>query len=117
MSGGWQQRVGHAPGPHLLAAQNAARNLAEQAGSMFPGKGRLVFQTVTDVALLGTVLISGALAAVHLWRALAPKPKEQHSVEAAGGSRVPPRRPPVRTATVAEGNSGRSCEEDGARSR
>ena len=117
MSGNWQHRVGHAPGPHLLAAQNAARNLAEQAGSIFPGKGRLVFQTVTDVALLGTVLISGALAAVHLWRALAPKPKEQHSPEAAGGGRVPPRRPASHTAAAADGNGGKSYEETGARSR
>jgi hypothetical protein len=45
------------------------------------------------VAILGTVLISGALAAVHLYRALFPQHKDAHpGPEPAGGDRVPPRR-------------------------
>jgi hypothetical protein len=51
------------------------QDIAEQAGHA-RGRGGVVFQTVSDGALLGTVLISGALAAVHLWKALFPKPRE-----------------------------------------
>ncbi|HEY7328647.1 MAG TPA: hypothetical protein VH592_13465 [Gemmataceae bacterium] len=118
MSGGWQQRVGHAPGTQQLRqAQFVAQRLADPSGSILPTKARVVFQTVSDAALLGAVLVSGALAAVHLWRVLAPKPKERHTPDPAGGGRVPPRRPASHTAAAGDGNAGRSYEEDAARSR
>ena len=118
MSGSWQHRVTRGPvNYHLQAARNAARDLAEQAGSIFPSKGQMVFKTVTDVAILGTILVSGALAAVHLWNALSAKHKEQHSPEPSGSGSVPPRRPAAHTAAFADGHGGRSFDDDDAHSR
>ena len=57
---GWTHRARRPPVPPLQDVQAAAENLAEQAG-LAPGKSRVVFQAVADVALLGTVLVSGAL--------------------------------------------------------
>jgi hypothetical protein len=71
--------------------RDAAQVLAREAHRA-PGEGRRMFQTVSDVAILGTVLISGALAAVHLYRALL-RHKEAHTTSEPGGSeREPPRR-------------------------
>jgi hypothetical protein len=74
----WTQR---APKPaarqELLEVRAAARDLAQQ-GQHAPGKARIVFQTVADVALISTAVISGSLAAVHLWRALTRSPREPH---------------------------------------
>jgi len=106
MSGSWQHRVRHPAGAPLNQVQAAARNLAEQAG-LAPGKAQVVFQTVADVALLGTVVVSGALAAVHLYKALFPKHKEdQRAPEPAGGDRSPPRRRNARAAASADGGDG-----------
>jgi hypothetical protein len=95
--------------------RDAARNLAEQAG-VAPGKARVVFQTVADIALLGTVLVSGALATVHLFKALHPRHKEDHpGPEPAGGDRSPPHHPGPHTAAAADGYGG--YKDDGVRSR
>jgi hypothetical protein len=95
--------------------QNAARNLAEQAG-IAPGKIRVVFQTVADVALVGTVVISGALAAVHLYRTIFPRHKEDHPApEPTGGDHLPPRRRGRHATAAAEDRGG--YENDGYRSR
>jgi hypothetical protein len=51
-----------------------------------------MFQTVSDVVILGTVLISGALAAVHLYRALLRHKEAHTSSEPPGSDREPPRR-------------------------
>ena len=113
----WSNRVRHPSAtPPLHQAQAAAQNLAEQAGHILPGKARVVFQTVSDVALLGTVVISGALAAIHLCRTLFPRHKQDHSdPEPAGGDRSPPRRRGPCTAAAAD--YGGDNEKDGARSR
>jgi hypothetical protein len=113
---GWARRVRRPAGPPpLQEVQTAARNLAEQAG-LAPGKARVVFQTVADVALLGTVLISGALATVHLWKALFPQHKEDHpGHEPAGSDRSPPRRRGPRVTAAADDRGG--YEDDGSRSR
>ena len=102
----WQHRVRLPAGaPQLRQVQAATQNLAEQAG-IAPGKVRVVFQTVADVALLGTVLVSGALAAVHLYKALFPRHKEEYPhPEPAGGGSPPRRRGPRATAT-ADGPDG-----------
>jgi hypothetical protein len=72
--------------------QDAARNLADQVG-IPSGRVRLAFQTVTDVALLGTVAVTGALAAVHLYKSLFPKhtKEDPHRPQPAGGDGAPPR--------------------------
>ncbi len=90
----WTQRVqGQAATQELREVRDAAMDLAQQ-GQHAPGKARLVFQTVADVALIGTAVIGGALAAVHLWKALAGRRSEQHqggTPEPAGAGRHPPR--------------------------
>jgi hypothetical protein len=113
---GWTRRVRRpATPPNLHEVRAAAENLAEQAG-MARGKRQLVFQTVADVVLLGTVVISGALAAVHLYRALFPRHKEDHhGPEPAGGGHLPPRRRGPRASATADHHG--EHEEDGYRSR
>jgi hypothetical protein len=93
---GWAHRVRPAPGPRdLEALHDAAQDLAEQAGRP-PGQGRNAFQTVYNVALLATVVLSGALAGVHLYKALFPRQREdrhERSAELPGDSPAqPPRR-------------------------
>jgi hypothetical protein len=84
--------------------RDAAEDLGREARRA-PGEGRRMFQTVSDVAILGTVLISGALAAVHLYRALFPQHKEAHpGSEPAGRDRVPPRRHVSHVDTAANGD-------------
>ena len=113
---GWAGRVRRQVGPPpLQEVQVAVQNLSEQA-SHVPGRARIVFETVADVALLGTVLISGALATVHLCKALFPRHKEDHpGPEPAGGDRSPPRRRGLH-ATAAADDHGR-YEDDSSRSR
>jgi hypothetical protein len=73
---GWPGRVRPAPGPRELESlRDAAQNVADQANRP-PGIGRGAFKTVYDVALLATVVLSGALAGVHLWRNLFPRHRE-----------------------------------------
>lgn len=112
----WASRVRYPAGqPPMQDVQKAAQNLAEQAG-IAPNKTRVVFQTVADVALLGTVVISGALAAIHLYKTLFSRHKENHPVtEPAGGGRSPPRRNDPRAAAAAAGHEG--YEHEGFRSR
>jgi len=112
----WASRVRHPEGePPLQDVQRAAQNLAEQAG-IAPGKARVVFQTVADVALLGTVVISAVLATTHLYKTLFPRNKESHPVpEPAGGGRSPPRHRGPRV--TAPGEDHRPYEKHGARSR
>jgi hypothetical protein len=74
--------------------RDAARDLARES-TRVPGQGRVIFQTVADVALIGTAVLSGALAAVTLWKALFRRHAgEPHpAVEpASGGAASPPRR-------------------------
>jgi len=89
-------RVLRPPGSQeLQQVRYAAQDLANQAGRT-PGKARIVFQTVADCALIGTVVISGILASVHLWRALFPRNSEHRrtgQTQPAGNDRPPPRRP------------------------
>jgi hypothetical protein len=76
----WTRRVRRPPvGPQELGlVRDAAEDLAQHA-NYAPGKGRLVFRTVADCALVGTAVIGGALACVHLWKALFPHHSENHS--------------------------------------
>ena len=60
----------HLPAPHdLHEVRDAARDLADQAGQA-PGRPGTVFQKVTSVALVTTAVLSGATAAIHLWKSL-----------------------------------------------
>jgi hypothetical protein len=75
---GWARRVRRPPGPRELGElRDAAEALADESHRV-PGRGRVTFQTISDVAILGTVLISGALATVHLYRSLIPRQREDH---------------------------------------
>jgi hypothetical protein len=89
----WTNRVRHSPGtPPLRQVQEAAENLADQAG-IAPGRARVVFQTVADVPIITAAAIGGVLGAIHLWKTLFPKHKQnQPTPEAAGGGNAPPRR-------------------------
>ena len=64
------------PSPRdLHEVRDAAHDLADQAGHA-PGRPGTVFQTVYSVALLATVVLSGALAGVHLYKTLFPRQRE-----------------------------------------
>lgn len=112
----WTNRVySSSRTPPLRQVQAAAQNLAEQAG-IAPGKTRLVFQIVTDAVILTSTLIGGTLGAIHLWKTLCPKPKEEHPPpEPAGGNRSPPRRPSPRAIAAAGDHGG--YDKDGGRFR
>jgi hypothetical protein len=88
----WTQRVSHSPRtPPLRQVQAAAENLADHAG-IAPGRTRVVFGIVTDVVILTSAVIGGALGAVHLWKNLFPKHKDDpHNHEPAGSDHSPPR--------------------------
>lgn len=109
----WPHRIhGSAGQAPLRDAQSAVERLAEHAG-LGGGRARVVFQVVTDVALLGTVLISGVLAAVHLYRALRPRHKgDQPNPDTATADGSPPRRNGRPTAADRGG-----YEDEGHRSR
>lgn len=89
----WTSRVRRTAGPQeLQQLRDAAQDIAHQAGHA-PGRAKVVFQTVADCVLIGTVVISGALAAIHLWKSLFPRPQENHrerSPEPSGNGRKPP---------------------------
>jgi hypothetical protein len=91
---GWRRRVGPASGPReLQQLRDAAQDIAQQADHV-PGRARVVFQTVADCAIIGTAVISGVLASIHLFKALFPRQREdRHEPSAApDGGREPPRR-------------------------
>ncbi len=113
----WANRVRHPSAtPPLQQVQTAMQNLADLSSVPPNGKARVVFQTVSDCAVIATVVISGALAAVHLYKALLPRHKEEHPApEPAAGNRSPPRHPGPRVATAAADHGG--YPEDGTRFR
>jgi hypothetical protein len=91
---GWSRRVGRASGPReLQQLRDAVQDIARQAGHA-PGRARVVFQTVADCAIIGTAVISGVLASIHLWKALFPtKRVDRHDTSPArDDGREPPRR-------------------------
>jgi hypothetical protein len=104
---GWTRRVRRPVGPQeLQALRDAMQDISQQAGHA-PGRARVIFQTVADCAIIGTAVISGALASIHLWKALFPKKREDKhelSPEAGSSGREPPRRP--RRAEVVADDAG-----------
>jgi hypothetical protein len=97
MTGKWTNRV-QPPGvpSELQQARAAAEDLARQ-GSRAQGRTGLVFQTVSQVLLIGSAAVSATLGAVHLWRALAKAnpphgPHHHQPGEGGSGGRQPPRR-------------------------
>jgi hypothetical protein len=92
---GWSDRVRRPTGPQELQhLRDAARDLADQTRHV-PSRARVIFQTVADCAVIGTIVISGVLASIHLWKALFPKPHENHrdhTPEPVGNGRKPPHR-------------------------
>ena len=113
----WTQRVRTpAPPPELQQIRAAAQDLAQQSHHA-PGKVRLVFQTVADISLITTAVISGALASVGLYKALFPRHRPSPEA-AAGGS--PPRRgdpPTTQVAAATDGPGERHRPDDSSRSR
>lgn len=104
----WTNRVpSSSRTPPLRQVQAAAQNLADQAG-IAPGRARVAFQIVTDVAILTSALIGGTLGAVHLWKTLFPKHREDRPApETAGGNRSPPRSGSSTAMAFADGRDGR----------
>ncbi len=91
----WTRRIRRPPEPDPLQELRAAgQDLAQQARHA-PGRTGIVFQNVANVAIIGTALLSGALATVHLWRAIFPRqhePRQGAPTEPASGGQIPPRR-------------------------
>jgi hypothetical protein len=111
----WVSRVRHPQTSPLKQVQDAAENLAGQAG-ISPGKMRVVFQTVADVAIIASALTATTLAATHLYKTLFPRYKEdQHSPETAGSGCLPPSRRDPRV--TAPGEDHGPYEKHGTRSR
>lgn len=112
----WTNRVRHSPGsPPLRQVREAAENLADQAG-IAPGKTRVVFGIVTDVAILTAAVTGAALGAVHLWKTLSAKHKQnQHIPEPATEGDSPPRRRDPHA--IASGEDRGGYEDSGYRSR
>lgn len=109
----WVRRIHHPSGQPLQQVQSAARDLAEHVA---PGKGRIIFGTVADIAIIGSAVIGGALGLVHLYRSLFPRHKDEHTPKPASADGSPPRRSGHYTAmTFADGHDGH--EERGHRSR
>ena len=106
----WASRVRPPAGsPSLRQVQDAAENLADQAG-ISPGKTRVVFQTVADAAIIVSALTATTLAAMHLYKTLFPRHNEDYpGPEPAGSGQSPPRRPGPRATAAAEDRGG--CEE------
>jgi hypothetical protein len=104
----WTRRVRRAPGSReIQELRDAALDIAEQ-GRRSPGRGRVAFQTVADCAIIGTAVLSGVLASVHLWKALFPPPREDRHgrwPEPAGTDREPPYR--RRLAATGDDDDGR----------
>jgi hypothetical protein len=90
---GWTGRIRPAPGPRELETlRDAAQDLADQANRP-PSNQQGAFKIVYDVALLATVVLSGALAGVHLYKTLFPKPREdrhERSPQTLGDKGEPP---------------------------
>jgi hypothetical protein len=105
----WARRVRPVPGPReLQELRDAAHDIAEQSGHA-PARGRVVFSTVADCALVGTALLGGALAAVHLYKSLFPKPREnRHEAgpDPASADREPPRHRSRHMTDAAAGHEG-----------
>jgi hypothetical protein len=101
--------------PPLQQVQAAAENLAEQAG-LSPGKMRVVFQTVANAAIIISAVTATTMAAMHLYKALFPRHKEDQSgPEPAVVGRSPPRRRGPHAIAVANDHGG--YEDDSYRSR
>jgi hypothetical protein len=99
--------------PELQDARQAAEELGRYAGRA-TARGRMIFQTVSDIALLATISVSGALAAVHLWRALshhADRNNRQPETQPQGSGND---RPPHHDITIAASHPGegraRGCD-------
>ena len=76
----WAQRVPSPTRPReLYEVRDAAQDLAEQAKHA-PGRTGPAFRSVSEVLLLGTALVTSALALVHLYRAL-NRPQHPHKHE------------------------------------
>jgi len=113
----WTSRVQRSTGtPSLQRVQDAAENLADHAG-IAPGKSRVAFGIVTAVAILTAAVTGAALGAIHLWKTLLPKHKQnQHIPEPATEGDSPPRRRDPHTATASSDHQdGR--QNDSQRSR
>jgi len=108
----WTRRVRRNLGPRELdQLRDAAEDIAEQ-GRLAPTRARVVFQTVADCAFIGTAVIGGAMAVIHLWKALFPKPRvsrQEPQPEAGGAGGEPPRRRGSHVEAAADGyERGRS---------
>lgn len=77
--GQWARRVGVSP--ELQEVRRAGEDLGRQARHA-PGRTGPAFQSVSEILLLGTCVISGVLGLVHLWQALnRPHPADHHRHE------------------------------------
>src|SRR5438105_532578 len=107
---GWTRRIRRVSGPReLQQLRDAAQDIAEQSGHA-PSRASVVFITVANCALVGTAVLSGALAAIHLWKALRPKPHEDRHEPApdpAGADREPPHRRDRHLAAAGHEGNGR----------
>ena len=95
----WTRRIRPLSGPRELQAIRDAAQDIEHGFGRAPSRARVVFETIADCAIIGTAVISGALATVHLYKALFPKekkephePAEPRPEQSSGKDKPPPHR-------------------------
>jgi hypothetical protein len=77
----WTQRV-QPPGPQeLREVRSAAHDLAQQARHL-PAASPAI-ESVAKIAFVGTAIVSMGLGLAHLWKALTPRPRPEHTPESA----------------------------------
>jgi hypothetical protein len=97
----WTQRVRPPSGPQeLQQIRQAGEQLGQHAGRA-PGRARVIFQTVSEIAVVGSITIGGILALYHLWDKAARHHGHEPGQEGGGD------RPPHRHAIAAAGHGRR----------
>jgi hypothetical protein len=74
----WSHRV-RSPSttPGLQEVRDAAYDLADHARHT-PGSSGPVFHSVAEIVFIGTAVLTGTLALIHLWKALYPPQHAPH---------------------------------------
>ncbi len=96
----WAHRVRPpAVPPEVQHLRQAAEELGHHAGRA-PGRARVIFQTVSEVVLVGSITIGGIAAAYHLWEKLTRHPAHNahEPAQEDDDRRRPPRRHTAATA-------------------
>ena len=104
----WTQRVSprNSP-PDLLDMRAAGRDLGQEAQHI-PGRTGTVFQNVSQVLILASVMATASLAMVHLWKELCRSHDKAQPHPAPDPSQRQPRRPHTTRVTGPASDDGHS---------